>query len=102
MIVLTPFDRRPAELSRTMATPKATKALITRLLNAGLTPRSYSGRGMFGRECVGVSLDRGQELTVNAGTASWDQLGMGRIAYWPRHEWPKGQVYAHENAEGEE
>lgn len=85
-----------------MKTPKATKALITRLLNAGYQPRSYSGRGMFGRECVGVSLDRFQELTVGARTATYDSLGLGRIAYWPGHSWPTGQTFRSENAGGEE
>lgn len=27
---------------------------------ADLEPRSYSGRGMYGRECVGVELGRGE------------------------------------------
>jgi hypothetical protein len=84
-----------------MATPKATKALITRLLNAGYRVRSYSGRGMFGKECVGVSLERGQELTVNVKAASFDQLGMGQIAYFRGYEFPEGRVFAYENAVGE-
>jgi hypothetical protein len=84
-----------------MATPKATKALITRLLNAGYRVRSYSGRGMFGKECVGVSLERGQELTVGRSLASYDQLGMGQIAYFRGHEFPEGRVFKYENEGGE-
>jgi hypothetical protein len=63
------------------------KALVTRLRNAGYRPRSYSGRGMFGAECVGVSLARGERLTVAASGASLDALGMGTIAYWRSHPW---------------
>lgn len=70
----------------------AAKALITRLRNAGYRPRSYSGRGMFGAECVGVSLDRGEVLTVSASNACLDALGMGTIAYWRSHPWPFAEV----------
>ena len=49
--------------------------------------RGQCGRGMFGAECVGVSLARGERLTVAASGASLDVLGMGTIAYWRSHPW---------------
>lgn len=33
------------------------KTLVDVFRNLGFEPRSYSGRGMFGRQCVGVSGD---------------------------------------------
>jgi hypothetical protein len=68
------------------------KVLIKRLRAAGHEVRSYSGRGMYGRECVGVSLSRGERLTVGHRTASYDALGLGSIAYWPSAVWPEGMV----------
>lgn len=68
------------------------KALIKRLQAAGHEVRSYSGRGMYGRYCVGVSLTRGERLTVGSRTASYDSLGLGSIAYWPSAVWPEGMA----------
>lgn len=36
------------------------KSLIERFRDAGLEPRSYSGRAMYGKQCVGVSGDRSE------------------------------------------
>ncbi len=55
----------------------------------------YSGRGMFGDECVGVVLqDEGDlftfarqlddELAELLGNPRWDSMGLREIAYWPR------------------
>ena len=65
------------------------KELMDRIRHTGRRPRSYSGRGMYGRECVGVSLrpgDYGSELPAEGQRR--DALGKGEIAYWPRVEWP--------------
>lgn len=96
------FDRRGLGPSTLMTnTTKSTKALLTRLTKAGYRPRSYSGRGMYGRVCVGVTLDRFEELTVGARTATWDSMGLGRIAYWPGHTWPAGMNDVGEEADAE-
>lgn len=75
------------------------------LEDAGLTPRSYSGRGMYGKQCLGVdSNGSGMEviatlislLAENEVTQSdlreladiledskTDSMGRGIIMYWP-------------------
>lgn len=71
------------------------------LVIAGYEPHSYSGRGMFGKECVAVNLDSSNEL-ANVGAAlaaegvlsqpSIDGMGRGIVAYWPSEPWmPEGQ-----------
>jgi hypothetical protein len=71
--------------------------LIDALQNAGYKPRSYSGRGMFGKTCVGVSLDSESDLWYmtrelididGLHAPHTDSLGLGIIAYWPRVAWP--------------
>lgn len=65
-------------------------AQLIKLLKAlGLEPRSYSGRGMHGRECVGVSVDRMGDHVLPVGW-SFDQLGKGYIVYWPSVKWEEG------------
>ena len=55
----------------------------------------YSGRGMFGDECVGVVLkDEGDlfrfawnlpdDFAELLGNPEWDNMGLREIAYWPR------------------
>ena len=36
------------------------KSLVERFRDQGLEPRSYSGRAMYGKQCVGVSGDRSE------------------------------------------
>ncbi len=77
-----------------------------------LTARSYSGRAMYGRQCVGVTCEN-MFAAIAAITASvdwtddedlmrdWlealaetcsDSMGRDAIIYWPRIEWPAGMV----------
>jgi hypothetical protein len=51
---------------------------------------NYSGRGAFGRKCLGISCDRFIpiiELAAQRGIkgAQYDQLGHGYIVYWPKY-----------------
>ncbi len=65
------------------------KTLIARIRKSGRKARSYSGRYMYGRHCVGVDLDRhdaGGELPKGANT---DSMGLGSIWYWPAVAWPE-------------
>lgn len=75
--------------------------LIRALEALDLSPQSYSGRGMFGRSCVGVVLDGNQtEFSVGAALAvalgpdvvdlrvSSDSMGLWRILYFPNVRWP--------------
>lgn len=78
--------------------------------------RSYSGRGMYGKECVGVTLDISQfaefcaraalfardidsedmaleeDLCYVLSTTNWDSMGRSTIYYWPRLEWKNEYV----------
>jgi len=71
------------------------KTLIQAVKAAGYMPRSYSGRFMFGRECMGFScddyaaalVDVAMELTdrklINSvKSAAVDNLGRGWIVYF--------------------
>jgi len=81
-----------------------TKKLIKQLASAGYGIRSYSGRGMFGRECVSVSGDDAQEIMLDVidiltdiadvhefvghmRCAHSDSLGKGVVLYWPAAKW---------------
>lgn len=84
------------------------------LSNTGLRVTSYSGRGMFGSKCVAVVLgnddsdadfvlqviDQAQDggLLDDMGydiadlcdalrQSRHDQMGLGRVIYWPNHKW---------------
>lgn len=90
--------------------------LQTILEDADLNVRSYSGRGMYGRKCLGVSCDsesyKDMMEAILDGVAqaasqdNWsvvddvkeamrnlqqDNLGMGTIVYWPRVEYAEGE-----------
>lgn len=80
---------------------------IEALEDAGYEPKSYSGRGMFGKDCVSVSgndedgnrisqwnLARAlfydtEDDVGNIPEPRQDQLGLGIVLYWPSYEWPK-------------
>ena len=88
------------------------KELIGLIETAGYEPRSYSGRGMGGKACLGIDCfpARGIELTLiqayleNCPTdsssiqaamdlceqlkdAKTDSMGRGEIVYWPNIAW---------------
>lgn len=53
---------------------------------------SYSGRGMYGKECIAVACDDRDDMVEACVRAdlprpTFDTLGMGMIAYWPRIEY---------------
>lgn len=72
-----------------------TADLIDAIANRELQPRSYSGRGMYGRECVACAVESGSDLEgLPKAGAHVDQLGRGYIVYWPAAEWtPDVQEY---------
>lgn len=85
------------------------KRFLELIVAAELEARSYSGRGMFGRSCIGIDLERGESavgaaLKIAAACdtieeveylyralkdAREDSMGLGTIVYWPDMEWPK-------------
>ena len=90
------------------------------------TPRSYSGRGMFGSQCLGITTDEPlrvlalvsyalglvdgenevagsgpeyQELVGKFANARMDSMGRSTILYWPTIEW-RDDVEVAEDEEG--
>jgi uncharacterized OB-fold protein len=77
-----------------------TQEFVNLIASAGFRPKSYSGRGMFGKYCVSVNLDRDEETAfasavINAtqisdiravmrviSDHSKDSMGMGVVLYW--------------------
>lgn len=59
--------------------------------NVEFTMRSYSGRGMYGKSCVGIVVSDlsevfklGQELSeYHFPTLKSDSMGLDMIVYWP-------------------
>lgn len=91
--------------------------LCNAIESAGYKPRSYSGRGMYGKRCLGVTcnntsnvvldilpelliggiddadvpsefIEEACELLRNART---DSMGRGAIIYWPEIEWEESE-----------
>jgi hypothetical protein len=89
--------------------------------DAGYHVRKYSGRSMYGRQCVGIELDRGQseaemaakimleahnddereleDLVDLFGGTRGDSMGRGSIVYWPELEWADGMAERCEECE---
>ena len=63
---------------------------------------SYSGRGMFGRQCLGIDFDsmsdafrfalliEDEDLAVMLSQPRFDNMGLGIVIYWPNVEAPEG------------
>lgn len=78
--------------------------LIEAIAQAGHEAQAYSGRGMYGKQCVGVTVDDDAsmwDLAFDLGKAQGedgdripgprtDSMGLRMIVYWPRIEWPEG------------
>lgn len=87
---------------------RETEKLIFAIGDTDYEVQSYSGRGMYGKQCVGVSVPRGELLracmkialaltemdereladTISDEAMS-DSLGLGSILYFPFNEWPE-------------
>ena len=92
-----------------MPNQEQVKRFIEALRDAGFIPTAYSGRSMFGKQCVSVSTDEDSEdvSAWNVARALWyqtdedeelnipeprqDSLGLGIVLYWPSYEWPQGE-----------
>lgn len=53
--------------------------------------RSYSGRGMGGKECIAVDCDDRDDMVeacveYEIPRPTFDSMGLGMIAYWPNIE----------------
>ncbi len=83
-----------------------TKQLIELCDNADIAYRTYSGRGMYGKQCFAVESDNGPsdvileiihaavqsddfskseliDLLETLGDARTDSMGLGIVVYWP-------------------
>jgi hypothetical protein len=81
------------------------KRFIEALEDAMYEPKSYSGRGMYGKCCVSISeegvsawdiaralwFNNLDEEDLDIPEPLQDQLGRGYILYWPSYEWPKDE-----------
>lgn len=71
--------------------------LIAALQDAGYKPRGYSGRGMYGKECVAVSTDSpfaigAAIVDIDVPEPQQDQLGKRFIFYWPSYPWVEPKI----------
>ena len=85
--------------------------VIEAIRDAGLEPREYSGRGMYGKHCLGVDTERdmlGPAIAIAANLidngaeprdverwgegTDYDGMGMGRVLYWPSMELTEAQL----------
>ena len=88
-----------------MPNQEKVKKFIEALEDAGYDPKPYSGRGMFGKQCVSVSEEDVTAWDIAHGL--WylvpedehldvpeprqDSMGLGIVLYWPSYEWPEGR-----------
>ncbi len=78
--------------------------LVELFQDAGYEPRSYSGRGMYGKECLAVSCENPVETVLDVIWAAsniqevervvtalrgsrTDSLGRSEVLYFPNVEW---------------
>ena len=76
------------------------QGLLTDIDGADL--RSYSGRGMYGKQCLGIDMEsmadavrfalmvEDEDLTVALSNPCFDSMGLGIIVYFPNVEAPEG------------
>jgi len=51
----------------------------------------YSGRAMYGRECIAIVVDENWQAdkieaeckSLHLPDPTWDSMGLGAVAYWP-------------------
>jgi hypothetical protein len=63
------------------------KELIAVLRKAGHKPYPYSGRFMFGRQCVAITVRRLQREPRQAPDPHSDDMGLDKVLYWPEINW---------------
>jgi hypothetical protein len=69
----------------------ATMDLVDAIANRELRPIPYSGRQMYGADCVACVVDHGSDMAhLPKAGALVDNMGTGYVVYWPRAEWTAG------------
>ena len=66
--------------------------LQERLDQAGINVRSYSGRGMYGKECLGAVVHSAEDVYAECEraeikSACRDSMGLDVVVYWPSIPW---------------
>jgi|SRR6478752_2189543 len=90
--------------------------IIEAIENCGETPTDYSGRGMYGKRCLGVVCDNPmatllsildsfasganelsevQELIQELGRPQTDSMGLSSILYFPDVKWQEPELCEH-------
>lgn len=78
------------------------KTFIQALIDAGYEPCSYSGRGMYGKQCTAIVTDDhafkvgllvcvalpDDYPTYKLENVNEDSMGRSTVLYWPAMEWP--------------
>lgn len=89
-----------------MPNQEQVKQLIEALESYGYDPQSYSGHGMYGKECVSVRSSEDERISVwdiakdlfsegedggfnKLPEPRQDSFGLGIVLYWPKYEWPE-------------
>lgn len=87
------FLLNPTKERFEMAKKKLIKDKIEELVKetSGKLYNGYSGRGMFGKKCVGVTVSDLTNALMVAGKLglpkpNWDNMGLQMIIYWPSIE----------------
>jgi len=68
-----------------------TADLVDAIANRELRPFPYSGRQMYGQDCVACIVAKGSNLEgLPKAGATIDTMGFGYVVYWPSAEWTAG------------
>jgi hypothetical protein len=68
-----------------------TADLIDAIVNRELRPIPYSGRQMYGEDCVACVIARGSDMEgLPKEGATVDNMGLDYVVYWPRADWTDG------------
>lgn len=71
--------------------------LIAKIQEAGFKARSYSGRCMFGKRCVGVVVGFDEDDWGIPRGNLLDSYALKQIWYWPDVAWPKDLIEVDED-----
>jgi len=68
-----------------------TMDLVDAIANRELRPIPYSGRQMYGQDCVACVVAQGSDMDgLPKEGAVVDSMGLDYVVYWPRAEWTAG------------
>ena len=69
----------------------STMDLVDAIANRELSPFAYSGRQMYGQDCVACIVAKGSNLDgLPKAGATIDSMGLDYVVYWPNAEWTAG------------